>query len=176
MDNKAIGERLRKLRKSKISPATGRPLSTAELAAALKISDSLIRYMERGTKSLVKENKDKYVEYFKCYPEYITGEKEYPDPAHELLAQVTDTELLRQDAWIALCNWIQSALPGDLINKIDLFEIYDHIFGLNGYVDEKIQEVIGSSERNYGISAGFVEGLSVDSPDTTPKKRRKKNE
>lgn len=102
-------------------------LTQDEFAEKIGISPGLIKYMETGDRSLTAANMEKYVDYFKCPPEYITGEDDCP-----YTGITRALALLSEDAWDKMR--FRSALRALVSKDIPPAEI--DILVLKGLIDE----------------------------------------
>lgn len=130
-------------------------LTQDEFAEKIGISAGLIKYMETGDRSLTAANMEKYVDYFKCPPEYITGEDDCPytgmKRALMLLLEDENSELNFQSALRTLIlrdiprEKIYPLAAKGLIDEYRLFkEAYTHMIA---FIQEELRKAEEKDEH-----------------------------
>lgn len=144
------GGRLTNLRKS--AGLTQTELSQKMAEQGIRISSSLIKYLETGDRALTKENLRNYAAFFGVNEKYITGEAKYRDRAEEVAEKMAEgvkespeEERVRMEGrtavWKAAERWIRASFPDESLEeleaqgRINLFEIFCS-------VTEPVQEAI----------------------------------
>lgn len=103
----------------------------------IDLSAGAVKRLEVGDLKLTDRILQIYADHFHCLPEYITGGTKYKNRVEELLSRISEPEELRMDVAVALQAWVASRLPGEKLNKIDLFAVQEKVFG---YVEEEIRK------------------------------------